>query len=194
MLRPGDPIYFDILHSYMGYRTCYYRTFVVGSASQAQIDAYKRCRDDLDHAISLVRPGATTKDIAQVWPAAKDFGFADEEIAFGLQYGHGIGLAIWEAPVISRLVSLDNPIEIKEGMVFALETYWPAKDGWSAARIEEEMVVTATGCEVITRFPAEDLLVAGRQYFTPTGSLSSVRDTESHYNNSRVFPQGRKDG
>ena len=44
MLRPGDPAYFDILHSFNGYRTCYYRTFAVGSASRAQVDAYKRCR------------------------------------------------------------------------------------------------------------------------------------------------------
>jgi hypothetical protein len=49
-------------------------------------------------------------------------------------------------------------------MVFALETYCAATDGRSAARIEEEVVVTATGCEVITRFPAEELLVAGRTY------------------------------
>ena len=48
MLRPGDPVYYDILHSYMGYRTCYYRTFAIGSASHALIDAYKRCRDYLD--------------------------------------------------------------------------------------------------------------------------------------------------
>ncbi len=47
-------------------------------------------------------------------------------------------------------------------MVFALETYCAATDGRSAARIEEEVVVTATGCDVITRFPAEELLVAGR--------------------------------
>ena len=51
-------------------------------------------------------------------------------------------------------------------MVFALETFWPSKDGWSAARIEEEIVVTETGHEVITRFPAEKLLVAGAHYFT----------------------------
>jgi hypothetical protein len=49
-------------------------------------------------------------------------------------------------------------------MVFALETYCAATDGRSAARIEEEVVVTATGCDVITRFPAEELLVAGRTY------------------------------
>ena len=54
-------------------------------------------------------------------------------------------------------------------MVFALETYWPASDGWSAARIEEEVVVTADGCEVITKFPAEELLVAGRRYWTAGG-------------------------
>ena len=51
-------------------------------------------------------------------------------------------------------------MEIKTGMVFALETYCPAKDGYSAARIEEEVVVTDTGCRVITLFPAEDLPIA----------------------------------
>jgi Xaa-Pro aminopeptidase len=66
--------------------------------------------------------------------------------------------------MISRVHSLDHPVELQEGMVFALETYCAATDGRSAARIEEEVVVTATGCEVITRFPAEELLVAGRQY------------------------------
>lgn len=178
VLRPGDPVYFDILHSYMGYRTCYYRTFSVGSASRAMVDAYKRCRDYLDAAIDLVRPGRTTAEIASVWPRAQDFGFLDEEAAFALQQGHGIGLAIWEKPMISRLVSLDHPTEIRPGMVFALETYWPATDGWSAARIEEEIVVTETGHEVITRFPAEKLLVSGIRYFTATGPLSTTRELE----------------
>jgi Xaa-Pro aminopeptidase len=175
-LRPGDPAYFDILHSYMGYRTCYYRTFTIGSASRAMVNAYARCRDYLDAAIELVRPGRTTAEIAGVWPRAKEFGFPDEEAAFALQQGHGIGLAIWEKPMISRLVSLDHSTEIKPGMVFALETYWPASDGWSAARIEEEVVVTATGHEVITRFPAEKLLVAGTRYFTATGPLPRERE------------------
>jgi hypothetical protein len=68
-----------------------------------------------------------------------------------------------ERPIFSRMTSFDHPEVLEEGMVFALETYWPAKDGWSAARIEEEVVVTATGCEVITKFPAEELLVAGKR-------------------------------
>jgi Xaa-Pro aminopeptidase len=179
MLRPGDPVYYDILHSYMGYRTCYYRTFTVGSASHAMVDAYKRCRDYLDASIELIRPGRTTAEVASVWPRAQDFGFPNEEAAFALQYGHGIGLAIWEKPVISRLVSLDHPQEIKPGMVFALETFWPSTDGWSAARIEEEIVVTPTGHEVITRFPAEKLLVAGSQYYTTGGPLPATRETET---------------
>jgi Xaa-Pro aminopeptidase len=49
-------------------------------------------------------------------------------------------------------------------MVFALETYCPASDGVSAARIEEEVLVTETGNRILTRFPGEELLVAGRQY------------------------------
>jgi Xaa-Pro dipeptidase len=186
LIRPGDPAFFDILHSHMGYRTCYYRCFAVGSASPAQRDAYVRCREYMDQAIALVKPGATTADIVSVWPRAEEFGFPDEEAAFALQYGHGVGLSIWEKPIFSRLVSLDYPETLEEGMVFALETYWPAADGWSAARIEEEVVVTATGCEVITKFPAEELLVAGRKYWTAGGALSSTRESQSHLNTGIV--------
>jgi Xaa-Pro aminopeptidase len=182
ILRPGDPAFFDILHSFNGYRTCYYRCFAVGSASPAMRDAYVRCRDYMDEAIALVKPGATTADIVSVWPAAQEFGFPDEEAAFALQYGHGVGLSIWEKPIFSRLVSLDHPEVLEEGMLFALETYWPAADGWSAARIEEEVVVTADGCEVITKFPAEELLVAGQRYWAVDGPLPTTREAESHRN------------
>jgi len=181
-LRPGDPAYFDILHSYMGYRTCYYRTFAIGSASQAMVDAYKYCREILDKAIAHIKPGVTTADVVKLWPKATEFGFPNEEAAFALQYGHGVGLAIWEKPVFSRLVSLDHPEVIEEGMVFALETFWPASDGWTAARIEEQLVVTKDGCEVITRFPAEELLVAGIRYYTVTGPLPTTREVQSNLN------------
>jgi Xaa-Pro aminopeptidase len=183
LIRPGDPAFFDILHSYMGYRTCYYRTFAVGSASTAQRGAYRICRELMDNAISLVKPGATTADIVQTWPTAQEFGFPDEEAAFALQYGHGVGLSIWERPIFSRLTSLDHPEILEEGMVFALETYWPSTDGWGAARIEEELVVTHEGCEVITKFPAEQLLVAGQRYFTTGGVLPNERESQSHLNN-----------
>ncbi|RLV47971.1 aminopeptidase P family protein [Nocardioides mangrovicus] len=182
LIRPGDPAFFDILHSFNGYRTCYYRTFAVGSASSAQHDAYTRAREYMDRAIALVRPGATTADIVSQWPTAQEFGFPDEEAAFALQYGHGVGLSIWEKPIFSRLVSLDHPEELKEGMFFALETYWPSADGVGAARIEEELVVTADGCEVVTKFPAEELLVAGQRYYSVSGSPLLHRSAQSHLN------------
>ena len=160
LIRPGDQAFFDIIQSYNGYRTCYYRTFSVGSATGAQRDAYTRAREWMDAAIQLVKPGVGTDEIARLWPAATDFGFADEMAAFGLQFGHGVGLGLHERPIISRLNSLSDPIEVQPGMVFALETYCPASDGFSAARIEEEVVVSESGAHVITKFPAQDLVIA----------------------------------
>jgi Xaa-Pro dipeptidase len=160
MIRPGDQAFFDILQSFMGYRTCYYRTFNVGRATHAQRDAYKKAREWLDNAMARIRPGASTAHICEAFPKAGEFGFPDEMSAFGLQFAHGLGLALHERPIISRVVSLDHPTEIKEGMVFAIETYCPATDGYSAARIEEEVVVTDKGCRVISLFPAEELPIA----------------------------------
>src|SRR5215207_7055856 len=162
MIRPGDQAFFDILQSFMGYRTCYYRTFNVGRATPVQHDDYKKARDWLDAAIALIRPGVSTDKVAGVWPTADKFGFPSELSAFGLQFGHGLGLNLHERPIISRVVSLDHPTIIKEGMVFALETYCPATDGYSAARIEEEVVVTDKGHTVISLFPAEELPIANR--------------------------------
>jgi len=162
LIRPGDQVFFDIIQSFNGYRTCYYRTFNVGSCTPVQRDAYKKAREWIDASIGLVRPGVSTDEIARAWPTAREFGFGSEMEAFGLQFGHGLGLALHERPIISRLNSLEHPVEIKAGMVFALETYCPAADGYSAARIEEEIVVTADGPRVITLFPAQELFVANK--------------------------------
>jgi Xaa-Pro aminopeptidase len=162
IIRPGDQAFFDIIQAYMGYRTCYYRTLNVGRATASQHDAYKRAREWIDAAIDKIKPGVGTDEVAALWPKATEIGFKNEMECFGLQFGHGLGLALHERPIISRLVSLKSPYELQEGQVFALETYCPAKDGFSAARIEEEVVVTADGCRVITLFPAEDLPVANK--------------------------------
>ncbi len=159
MIRPAEQAFFDIMHSYNGYRTCYYRCFAVGRSTQPQRDAYKKAREWIDVAIEMIKPGVSTDQVARLWPTAREIGLADEKTAFGLEFGHGLGLALHERPIISRLTSLDAPLEIKEGMVFALETYCPATDGRSAARIEEEVVVGPSGVEILTKFPAQDLYV-----------------------------------
>ncbi|NLF03715.1 MAG: aminopeptidase P family protein [Actinomycetales bacterium] len=160
IIRPGDQAFFDIIHSYNGYRTCYYRTFGVGWATESQRDAYKQAREWMDAALDALRPGVGSDEVAQVLPKAQDFGFDNELAAFGLQFAHGLGLGLHERPIISRLNSLKDPVELQAGMVFAMETYCPASDGVSAARIEEEVVVTDYGIEVLTKFPAQDLFVA----------------------------------
>ncbi|MEU1275653.1 Xaa-Pro peptidase family protein [Streptomyces sp. NPDC005799] len=159
IIRPGDQAFFDIIHSYNGYRTCYYRTFGVGWATGSQRDAYQRAREWMDTALDAIKPGVGSDQVAAVLPKAQDFGFDDELSAFGLQFAHGLGLGLHERPIISRLNSMKDPVELQVGMVFAMETYCPASDGVSAARIEEEVVVTDYGTEILTRFPAQELFV-----------------------------------
>ncbi len=162
MLRPGDQAFFDIIQSFVGYRTCYYRTFSVGRATAAQQSAYKRAREWMDSAIELIKPGVSTERIAKCFPKAQEIGFESEMAAFGLNFCHGLGLGLHERPIISRLNSMDHPMELEAGMVFAVETYCPASDGVSAARIEEEVIVTPKGGQIITLFPAGELPIANR--------------------------------
>jgi len=160
LIRPGDQAFFDIIQSFMGYRTCYYRTFSVGRATPAQRTAYKKAREWMDKAIDLLRPGVSSDRIAAALPKAEQAGFASEMDAFGLNFCHGLGLGLHERPLISRLTSFTEPIELKVGMVFAVETYCPATDGVSAARIEEEVILTPKGPQIISLYPAEELPIA----------------------------------
>ncbi len=162
LIRPGDQAFFDIIMSYVGYRTCYYRTFSVGRATAPQQDAYTKARGWMDEAIALIKPGVGTDRIARAFPEAQAIGFESEMGAFGLNFCHGIGLGLHERPIISRLNSFDDPMELQAGMMFAVETYCPATDGVSAARIEEEVIVTPKGAQIITLFPAGELPIANR--------------------------------
>jgi len=160
LIRPGDQAFFDVIQSFMGYRTCYYRTFSVGRATPSQRTAYKKAREWMDVAIDLLRPGVGSDRIAAALPKAEQAGFASEMDAFGLNFCHGLGLGLHERPLISRLTSFKEPIELKVGMVFAVETYCPASDGVSAARIEEEVILTPKGPQIISLYPAEELPIS----------------------------------
>ena len=160
LIRPGDQAFFDVIQSFMGYRTCYYRTFNVGMATSAQRTAYRKAREWMDRAIDLLKPGVSSDKIARAFPKASEIGFSSEMEAFGLNFCHGLGLGLHERPLISRLNSLKDPIELKVGMVFAVETYCPASDGISAARIEEEVILTPGGPKIISLYPAQELPIA----------------------------------
>ena len=160
IIQPGDMIYLDIMHSFNGYHTCYYRTFVCGEPNKHQLEAYELASKWISASIDVIRPGITVDEVAQVWPKAEEFGYRNEEEAFLLQYGHGIGLGLWERPIFTRRFTGQNTV-LKEGMVFAVETWKGAADGSGAARIEEEVVVTKDGCEIITNFPSDRLISCG---------------------------------
>jgi Xaa-Pro dipeptidase len=116
----------------------------------------------MDNAIAMRQSRITSDQVAQAFPPAQDIGYKSEMAAFGLNFCHGLGFGLHERPLISRLNALDDPIALEAGMVFAVETYCPATDGMSAARIEEEVILTPQGTRIITLYPAEELPIANK--------------------------------
>ena len=107
-----------------------------------------------------------------------------------------IAVAI-DADTFGVVVDDSGPGLSEEQRRLALQRGWstkPSADGFGAARIEEEVVVTADGCEVITKFPAEELLVAGKRYLTAGGDLPTVRESQSHLNTAAGSGGDRGDG
>ena len=143
-----------------GYKSCYYRTYCVGKQpTQEQKDYYALALKWLYDSINATKPGVTTRDIALKWPSAKEaWGYEEEDQAAANLWGHGLGLAQYDQPVISRIWSLDHPLEIRPGMVFALETQHGKKYEWGV-RIEEMLIVNDTGIEIISNFPVEQITV-----------------------------------
>ncbi len=163
MIRPGDQAFFDILQSLHGlsHLLLPHLQRRPRHAGAARLPTRRRASGSTTPWPASSRAPAP-RISAKCFRRRNEFGFPDEMSAFGLQFAHGLGLNLHERPIISRVVSMDHPTEIKEGMVFAIETYCPATDGYSAARIEEEVVVTDKGCRLITLFPAEELPIAHR--------------------------------
>jgi Xaa-Pro aminopeptidase len=166
LLRHGDLAVAQACgSSYNGYKVCLYRTFAAGSASNAAKDSYSTALDILNDAMKVIKPGATTKDIAEKWPKAKEFGYKDEDEAIWVQWSHGIGLSIPEEPTASRLWSFEFPQKIEEGMTLAIETWIPTTEKsetyprGQSVRIEQMVHVTETGYDLISDFPIDELQV-----------------------------------
>ena len=161
IIQPGDLVIIDMAAvTWNGYKSCMYRTYCVGKRpTQEQREYYKIAYDWLYKAIDRVRPGATTRDIAEVWPsAAEAWGYREEDQAAANLWGHGLGLAQYDTPVISRIYSLEHPVEIQPGMSFALETQHGKPLQWGV-RLEEMLVVTEAGPQITTQFPIEEITV-----------------------------------
>ncbi|APW96734.1 aminopeptidase [Halobiforma lacisalsi AJ5] len=162
-IRPGDLVYADFYNvGYLGYRSCYYRTFSMGEPTEEQKAAYETARDNLYDVLERIEPGATTDEIAQGFPDMAgehaDYYDADEHWQLTTNHwAHGLGLQLYEVPLIWRGLSPDHPIEIEEGMTMAVETQEPA--GRQGVRVEEMVVVRENGVEILSQWPVEEITV-----------------------------------
>jgi len=160
-IRPNDLVYADFYNvGYLGYRSCYYRTFSVGEPTGAQRDAYEKARDDLYDVLERIEPGATTDDICEGFPDDEgehmDWYDADEFWQMTTNHwAHGLGLQLYEVPLIWRGLSPDHPVEIEEGMTMAVETIQPADR--QGVRVEEMVVVRENGVEILSQWPIEQI-------------------------------------
>jgi Xaa-Pro dipeptidase len=143
----------------MGYRTCYYRTFNVGKRTGPQRTAYKRAREWMDKAIELLKPRHVERPHRAAPCRGEGHRLRERDGRLRPQLLPRLGLGLHERPLISRVNSLREPIELKAGMVFAVETYCPATDGVSAARIEEESSSRRRRQDHLA-LPAEELPIA----------------------------------
>ncbi|MBV8151670.1 MAG: aminopeptidase P family protein, partial [Candidatus Eremiobacteraeota bacterium] len=163
IILPGELVIIDLAAlTWNGFKSCYYRTYCVGGKPT---DEHKRTYDLalkwLYDSIAAVKPGATSRDVASKWPSAKEiWGYESEDQAAANLWGHGLGLAQYDQPVISRIWSLEFPQEIEPGMVFALETQ-PGVVHKYGVRLEEMLIVNDTGYEMITTFPVHEITLAG---------------------------------
>jgi Xaa-Pro dipeptidase len=161
MIRPGDLVIIDLAAlTWNGFKSCVYRTYCVGGKPT---DAHQRTYDEahkwLWDSIEATKPGVTTADIAAKWPSAQEaWGYEEEDQAAANNWGHGLGLAQYDPPVISRIWSLDHPVTIEPGMTFALETQH-GKLHDHGVRLEEMLYVTDTGIEMVSSYKSHEIIV-----------------------------------
>jgi Xaa-Pro aminopeptidase len=135
-----------------GYCSDLTRTVSVGQPSPEAVRIHAAVRDAQAAAIEAVRPGMTTTDVDR---AARQVlvahGLGE---AFGHGTGHGLGLDVHEDPRVSKPRSDVPPVRLERGMVFTVEpgAYLP---GFGGVRIEDDVLVTETGCEVLTSVPRD---------------------------------------
>lgn len=159
-IRPGDLIIIDINgNSFQGYKSCYYRTFSCGKATAEQKEIYEECRAMMYNGIKGVKAGNTTFDIAKGWPNSPSYwGYERWPDVFPYAVGHGVGISLHERPWgISYPDARAHPEKLEEGMVIALETWTGKKGGKDGVRLEEMVVVTKGGYELLTKWPVDEI-------------------------------------
>jgi len=155
IIRQGDLVIIDNnTVGPSGYFVDYVRCFKVEARPTAkEKDLYKECYDSLQAAIDMMKPGNTTRDVAEKFPVYDDDKYGTVTLQ---QFAHSIGLTLYEGMWISRAYSLEYPVELKPNMYFAIETFAGHPNLQQTARLEQDMLITDTGHEIFTLFPFEE--------------------------------------
>lgn len=147
-IEKGDMVLFDLGVNYDGYCSDITRTVAFGEPSEAQKEIYNTVLAANTNAIAAVKPGVRAMELDKIArDTIADAGFGEY---FTHRLGHGLGISVHEFPSVTGA----NELTMEEGMVFTIE---PGiyKSDVTGVRIEDDVVVTKNGVEVLTKFQKE---------------------------------------
>lgn len=153
IIELGDLVIMDLGSLWNGYYGDFTRTWVCGDVepTNEQVRLHMQAYQALRAAEAAVRPGATTFDVSRA---------AGPNILGG-RLGHGLGVSAAEKPFLGspELVPLEEAVVLEPGMVFSIEPY-AGCPGIGGVRLEDNVLVTQDGHEVISKYPFEERLMA----------------------------------
>ncbi|MDI7740457.1 Xaa-Pro peptidase family protein [Lysinibacillus fusiformis] len=152
-IQKGDMILFDLGVIYDGYCSDITRTVAFGEVTEAQKEIYNTVRQANENAIAAVKPGVRAMELDKIArDTITDAGYGEY---FTHRLGHGLGISVHEFPSVTGT----NELELKEGMVFTIEP-GVYKSDVTGVRIEDDVVVTKDGVEVLTKFTKELIVLS----------------------------------